>query len=64
MTTPAGHADPAARTDTAAAADETEPASSLEATVRQAAGEVARRLPPMTAEQAALVRHLLRDQRR
>lgn len=62
MTTPAGTADPPAETDTTAATGETEPASSVQATVRQAAGEVARSLPPMTAEQAALVRHLLRDQ--
>ncbi|TWE13089.1 hypothetical protein [Rudaeicoccus suwonensis] len=62
MTTPGGSVDPSVRSSMTTATDETEPASSLQADVRQAAGEVARSLPPMTAEQAALIRHLLRDQ--
>ncbi len=64
MTTPASSADadPPAATGTTAATGETEPGSSLQTAAREAAGEVARGLPPMTAEQAALVRHLLRDQ--
>ena len=64
MTTPAGRSDPPVEMSTTVVTDETGPASSLEATVRQAAGEIARHLPPMTAEQAALVRHALRDQHR
>ena len=62
MTTAPGGADRSAATDTAT--DGIESASSRQRNVRQAAGEVARSLPPMTAEQAALVRHALRDQRR
>lgn len=42
----------------------TEPVSSWQANLRQAASEVARRFPPMTAEQAAVVRRALRKQRR
>ena len=63
MTTPARSADPPAERGTTAATDETEPASSLQARVCQAGGEVARSLPPMTAEQAALVRRALRSHR-
>jgi hypothetical protein len=40
----------------------TEPVSSWQTNLRQAAAEVARRFPPMTAEQAAAVRHALRKQ--
>ena len=42
----------------------TEPVSSWQTNLRQAASEVARRFPPMTAEQAAVVRRALRKQRR
>ena len=43
-------------------AQTTEPVSSLQTNIRQAASEVARRFPPMTAEQAAVVRRALRKQ--
>jgi hypothetical protein len=43
-------------------AQATEPVSSLQTNLRQAASEVARRFPPMTAEQAAVVRRALRKQ--
>ncbi len=45
-------------------AQATEPVSSWQTNLRQAAAEVARRFPPMTAEQAAVVRRALRKQRR
>jgi hypothetical protein len=45
-------------------AQTTEPVSSWQTNLRQAASEVARRFPPMTAEQAAAVRRALRKQRR
>jgi hypothetical protein len=45
-------------------AQATEPVSSWQTNLRQAAAEVARRFPPMTAEQAATVRRALRNQRR
>jgi hypothetical protein len=45
-------------------AQTTEPVSSWQTNLRQAASEVARRFPPMTAEQAAVVRRALRNQRR
>ena len=45
-------------------AQATEPVSSWQTNLRQAASEVARRFPPMTAEQAAVVRRALRKQRR
>jgi hypothetical protein len=45
-------------------AQTTEPVSSWQTNLRQAASEVARRFPPMTAEQAAVVRRALRKQRR
>jgi hypothetical protein len=52
----------------AASSDEpaqaTEPVSSWQTNPRQAASEVARRFPPMTAEQAAVVRRALQNQRR
>jgi hypothetical protein len=52
----------------AASSDEpaqaTEPVSRWQTNLRQAAAEVARRFPPMTAEQAAAVRRALRKQRR
>ena len=45
-------------------AQTTEPVSSSQTNLRQAASEVARRFPPMTAEQVAVVRRALRKQRR
>jgi hypothetical protein len=43
-------------------AQATEPVSSWQTNLRRAASEVARRFPPMTAEQAAVVRRALRKQ--
>ena len=43
-------------------AQATEPVSRLQTNLLQAASEVARRFPPMTAEQAAVVRRALRKQ--
>lgn len=62
MTTPGVRASRSAAT--AATAEETERAPARRAPIEHAAAEVARRFPPMTAEQAALVRRLLRDQQR
>lgn len=45
-------------------AQPSEPVSSSQTDLRQAAADVARRFPPMTAEQVALVRRALRKQRR
>lgn len=45
-------------------AQTTEPVSSWQTNLRQAASEVARRFPPMTAEQATVVRCALRKPRR
>lgn len=44
-------------------AQATEPVSSSQTDLRQAASDVARRFPPMTAEQVAVVRRALRKQR-
>lgn len=64
MTAPAGSTDDSAGKDTTTATDETERASSGQTAVQQAASEIARSLPPLSAEQVALVRRTLRDRRR